>query len=225
MNTGDLATETFETPGGRPRYDGDAAIDGVPGTAAPIEIELEPKAVLPTGHVTDVVAGHEASLVDNGMPVVLLRAADLGIRGDESPAELEANAVLAAEVERVRLAAGPLMGLGEVADQSVPKVALLSAPRAGGAIATRIFIPKRVHLSIGALMAASVAAGIRIPGAVGSELAELPADPQAPTLVEHPAGALPARVTVVNDGGEWCGSSVTLRTARKIFDGKVFPRG
>ena len=224
LNTGDIATETFQTPGGRVRYEGDAAIDGVPGTAAPIEIELEPKPILPSGSVVDEVAGHAATLVDNGMPVVLLRAADLGISGAETPAELEADAALVGEVERIRREAGPLMGLGDVAEQTVPKMFLLSAPREGGAIATRAFIPHRVHLSIGALMAASVAAGIRIPGAVGAELAALPADPGAPTIVEHPSGSLPVRVTVVERDGEWLGSSATVRTARKLFDGRVFPR-
>jgi len=224
LNTGDIATETFQTPGGRVRYDGDTAIDGVPGTAAPVEIELAPKPLLPTGHVVDEIAGHAATLVDNGMPVVLLRAADFGVTGAETPEELEGNAALTAELEHVRLAAGPLMGLGDVTQQTVPKMFLLSAPRSGGAIASRGFIPRRVHLSIGALMAASVAAGIRIPGAVGSELAALPEDPSAPTVIEHPSGSLPVRVTVVERGGEWLGSSATVRTARKLFDGRVFPR-
>jgi 4-oxalomesaconate tautomerase len=222
LNTGDAVTETFATPGGRPQYAGTTAIDGVPGTAAAIEIEADEKPVLPTGKVAEEIAGHPVTLVDNGMPVVLLRAADLGVTGGESPEELEADAALAAEVERVRLEAGHRMGLGNVAEQTVPKVFLLSAPAAGGAIRTRGFIPKRVHTSIGVLMAASVAAGIGLPGAVGSELARLNA---GPTVLEHPSGVFEVKVRVSpGRDGVWRGTGTSIRTARKLFDGVVFPR-
>ncbi|WP_345801799.1 4-oxalomesaconate tautomerase [Microbacterium sp. AZCO] len=225
LNTGDAATAVFPTPGGRPDYAGDEAIDGVPGTAARIALELSPgdRPLLPTGHVVDEVAGHEATLIDNGMPVVLLRAAEFGVAGDESPAELEARDDLRAAVEEVRLAAGPRMGLGDVASATVPKMFLLSAPRDGGAVSTRAFIPARVHTSVGVLMAASVAAGISIPGAVGSDLARVPAS--GPVLIEHPSGSFPALVHVgQDDDGVWRGTSTSIRTARKLFDGTVFPR-
>jgi 4-oxalomesaconate tautomerase len=223
-NTGDLATATFATPDGRVDYDGDAAIDGVPGTAAAIELEMTgERPLLPSGAVADEIAGHRATLVDNGMPVVLLDAAEFGVTGDESPAELEARADLVAAVERVRLAAGPLMGLGVVADQTVPKMFLLSPPRRGGVVGTRAFIPHRVHTAIGVLMAASVAAGVALPGAVGSTFARVPAS--GPFEIEHPGGSFPARVHVEQDpSGTWRATSTSLRTARKIFDGTVFPR-
>ena len=104
------------------------------------------------------------TLVDNGMPVVLLRAEDFGITGDESPAELESRTELASAVERVRLAAGQLFGFGDVSEQTVPKMILVSPPRNGGVVSTRAFIPKRVHTSLGVLMAASVAAGVVLAG-------------------------------------------------------------
>ncbi|HWK20290.1 MAG TPA: PrpF domain-containing protein [Microbacteriaceae bacterium] len=211
VNTGDLATETFRTPGGRPQYSGDTAIDGVPGTAAPIRIEFDRvRPPLPTGNAVDEVGGHPVTLVDAGMPVVLLDAADFGLTGAETPEELEARADLRAELERVRLAAGALMGLGDVAGQTVPKLALLSAPAAGGAISTRIFIPHRVHQSIGVLMAASIAAGIRVAGAVGHDLAVLPAEGEL-LRIEHPSGSYEE-------------TGVSIRTARKLFDGRVYPR-
>jgi len=226
INTGDLAIETFATPGGRVNYDGDASIDGVPGAAAPIEIELSAGAdtrLLPTGNVTDELDGHRITLVDNGMPAALLRADEFGVTGDESPAELEERSDLKAVVERIRLLAGPLMGLGDVARATVPKLILLSPPRHGGAISTRAFIPTRVHTSIGVLMAASVAAGIRIPGAVGADFARL--SESGPDGMEHPGGTFPARVRVeLDDDGTWSATSTSLRTARKIFDGLVFPR-
>lgn len=224
INTGDLATETFSTPDGRVDYDGDASIDGVPGTAAPIDIELGGGSrLLPTGNVADDLDGHRVTLIDNGMPVVLLRADEFGVAGDESPAELEERGDLTAAVERIRLIAGPLMGLGDVTRASVPKMVLVSPPRSGGAISTRTFIPARVHTSIGVLMAASVAAGIHIPGAVGSDLAQVPAS--GPDGIEHPSGSFPAQVHVDRSAdGAWSATSASLRTARKIFDGVVFPR-
>jgi 4-oxalomesaconate tautomerase len=224
LNTGDVATVSFPTPDGRVDYDGDVAIDGVPGTAAGVDIDLTggDKPLLPTGSVSDEIAGHRVTLIDNGMPVVLLRAAEFGVDGDESPIDLEERADLREELERVRLAAGPLMGLGDVSRQTVPKMFLLSAPRGEGAISTRAFIPSRVHTSIGVLMAASVAAGIRIPGAVGSDLARLADD--SVTGIEHPTGVFPAAVTVTRTDDTWRASSASVRTARKIFDGTVFAR-
>lgn len=223
-NTGDVATASFATPDGMPDYDGDARIDGVPGTACPVDLSLAGSGpLLPTGNVVDTVAGHRVTLVDNGMRVVLMDAADFGVTGAESPADLEENSALRAEIERVRRAAGELFGLGDVSDQSVPKMFLLSPPRSGGAIATRAFIPHRVHTSIGVLMAASVAAGIRIPGAVGADMARI-VDAHD-TVLEHPGGVFTARVEVGEDvDGVWRASSASLRTARKLFDGRVFPR-
>jgi 4-oxalomesaconate tautomerase len=226
INTGDLAIETFPTAQGMPVYDGDTAIDGVPGTAAAIEIEMgeesTAKELFPTGNVADEVAGHRATLVDNGMPVVLLDGAEFGVAGDESPSELEARSDLTAEVERVRLEAGRLMGLGDVADQTVPKVFLLSPPRHGGDLGTRGFIPRSVHTSIGVLMAASIAAAARIPGTVAAGLATPSADDV--TRLEHPGGTFDAKVRVFDVDGVWRGTSTSIRTARKLFDGYAFPR-
>ncbi|MEZ3159367.1 4-oxalomesaconate tautomerase [Microbacterium sp. BWT-B31] len=225
VNTGDVSTAVFATPGGRPDYDGDIAIDGVPGTAGGICLELASGAtpLLPTGRVVDVIDGHEATLIDNGMPVVLLRADEFGVTGDQTPDDLEARPDLAAALERIRLAAGPMFGLGDVTSQTVPKVFLLSPPRGGGAVSTRAFIPHRVHTSIGVLMAASVAAGVRIPGAVGADLAIVPAE--GALGIEHPSGVFDARVSVSQDSaGVWHGTSTSVRTARKLFDGVVFAR-
>ncbi|WP_314503907.1 4-oxalomesaconate tautomerase [uncultured Microbacterium sp.] len=226
LNTGDLATQSFSTPDGRVEYDGDTAIDGVPGTAARIDIEMAPAPdahLLPTGNLVDEIDGHRVTLIDNGMPVVLLRADEFGITGEESPSELEQNAPLKDAVERIRRVAGSRMGLGDVTEATVPKMFLLSAPRHGGVIATRGFIPHRVHTSIGVLMAASVAAGVCIPGTVGADLA-VPSD-DGPVELEHPSGTFPSQVSVARSvDGTWRATSTSVRTARKIFDGVVFPR-
>jgi 4-oxalomesaconate tautomerase len=225
VNTGDVADETFATRQGRPVYSGTEAIDGVPGTASRVDIRIGggSKPLLPTGNVVDVVDGVDMTLVDNGMPVVLLRAADLGVTGSEAPSDLEAVPGLDDRLESIRGRAGQLFGLGDVTDQTVPKMILLAPPAAGGAVTTRAFIPHRVHQALGVLMGASVAAGIQIPGAVGNDLAVLPSS--GPIDVEHPTGAMPFDVVVARDkDGVWHGSSASVRTARKLFDGVVFPR-
>jgi 4-oxalomesaconate tautomerase len=232
MNTNGIVSATFPTPGGRPRYDGPTAIDGVPGTAAAIVLDFEDAgagagagaSVFPTGNVTDTFGGITVTCVDNGMPVVLAAAASFGLSGQESIAELEADPELNRRIQQLRLAAGEAMGLGDVSAATVPKVSLVAAPAHGGTIATRTFIPVRVHQSIGVLGAVSVGTAIGVPGAVGSDLAVVAAG--SPRLaIEHPSGALGVEIeldatttppTVIRSG--------VVRTARKLFDGTVFPR-
>ena len=226
VNTGEVAVARVQTPGGRVRYDGDAAIDGVPGRAAPIPLMFQDiagsmsGALLPTGHVVDVIAGVECTLIDNGMPIVVMRALDFGLTGQESREALEADAALKARVEAIRLIAGPMMRLGDVAAKSVPKMTLVSAPRHGGAISTRSFIPHRAHATIGVFAAVSVATACTLKGSPAAGLAVLPGDGRF--LIEHPTGAAEMLIETAPDGRVTAAGS--LRTARKLFDGRVFPR-
>ncbi|MFJ3980643.1 4-oxalomesaconate tautomerase [Streptomyces fungicidicus] len=224
LNTGERAVATFPTPGGRVDHTGAAEISGVPGTAAPVVIEFPQGAgpLLPTGNVRDTIAGTEVTCVDNGMPVVLIPAAALRVTGYETPAELERDTVLAGRLREIRLAAGRLMGLGDVEGATVPKLTLLAPPRHGGAVTTRTFIPVRCHTSIGVLGAASVAAGLRVPGGVGEGIAQLPGSGDR-VRVEHPTGFLEVDVRV-DPGSAVVRRTAVVRTARKIFDGTVFPR-
>ncbi|MFG3203480.1 4-oxalomesaconate tautomerase [Streptomyces sp. NPDC048192] len=224
LNTGERAVATFPTPGGRVDYTGDAEISGVPGTAAPVVIEFPPAdaPLLPTGSVRDTVAGTEVTCVDNGMPTVLIPAAALGVSGYEPPGDLEENLALGDRLRDIRLAAGKLMGLGDVEHATVPKLTLLAPPRSGGAVTTRTFIPVRCHTSIGVLGAASVAAGLRLPGGVGEGIAELPEHGDR-VRIEHPTGFLDID-TDVDPQGPRVRRTAVVRTARKIFDGSVFPR-
>ncbi|MEE1765108.1 4-oxalomesaconate tautomerase [Streptomyces sp. SP18BB07] len=227
LNTGDLAVATFPTPGGRIAVTGDTEISGVPGTAAPVVIEFPQggSPLLPTGNARDLVAGTEVSCVDNGMPTVLIPAAALEVTGYEAPEALEADRALADRLRAVRLEAGRLMGLGDVERTTVPKLSLLAPPRYGGAVATRTFIPVRCHTSIGVLGAASVAAGLRVAGGVAEGIAQLP--PTGDRLrIEHPTGFLDIEsgVTYGPDGSPSASRTAVVRTARKIFDGTVFPR-
>ncbi|MFE7645823.1 4-oxalomesaconate tautomerase [Streptomyces phaeoluteigriseus] len=226
-NSGDRATATFPTPGGRVDYTGDAEISGVPGAAAPVLIEFPPgpNPLLPTGSVREEIDGVRVTCVDNGMPTVLIAATSLDVTGYESPAALEEDPVLADRLRRIRLEAGRRMGLGNVADATVPKLTLLAPPREGGAVTTRTFIPVRCHPSIGVLGAAGVAAGLRIEGSVGFDLADL--EPGSDRIrIEHPTGFLDVESSLVPtpEGLPSARRTAVVRTARKIFDGTVFPR-
>ncbi|MGE5132585.1 MAG: 4-oxalomesaconate tautomerase [Gemmatimonadota bacterium] len=230
-NTQTLATALIETPGGQVRYDGPARIDGVPGSHAPIPIEFADVAgsscgaLLPTGNVVDVIEGIRVTCIDNGMPVVCLAAADLGVTGQESPAELEGNAELTKRVEAIRLAAGPLMNLGDVASATVPKMSLLSPPAHGGAVSTRTFIPRRVHEAIGVLGAVSVATACVLPGSVAHDIADLAGRTEGSieVEVEHPTGFFTVTIDVAADGaGVRVTRSALLRTARLLMRGEVY---
>ncbi len=226
VNTGKLATATVDTPHGVVTYEGDARINGVPGTAAPVPLAFADiagsscGALLPTGNAVDVIDGVDATLIDNGMPCVVLRAADVGITGYEDRATLDADETLKAKIEAIRLKAGPLMNLGNVTEQSVPKLMLVAAPRNGGAISVRSFIPHRCHASIGVLGAVSVATACLIDGSPAHGLAVVP-DGQSKSLdVEHPSGATGC-VIDLDENGNVVGAAM-LRTARKLFDGYLF---
>jgi 4-oxalomesaconate tautomerase len=229
VNSSGIVTAAFPTPAGRPRYDGDTAIDGVPGTAAAVVLDFENSGgsggggVFPTGNVTDEIGGIPVTCVDNGMPVVVVAAASLGRTGQESVAELEGDEELSRRVQQLRLEAGKAMGLGDVSGTTVPKVSLVAPPARGGTISTRTFIPVRVHESIGVLGAVSVGTAILVPGAVGHDLAVL--DGGTRLSVEHPTGALQveAELDTTASPPRVIRSGV-VRTARKLFDGTVFPR-
>ena len=229
VNSNGIVTATFPTPGGRPRYDGETAIDGVPGTAAAIVLDFEDSgaaaaSVFPTGSVTDAFGGIPVTCVDNGMPVVVVAASSFGKTGHESIAELEGDRELNRRVQELRLEAGKAMRLGDVSATTVPKISLVAPPSHGGAIATRTFIPVRVHESIGVLGAVSVGTAILVGGAVGSDLAVV--TPGSPRLaIEHPSGALTVEVELDSTATPpRVLRSGVVRTARKLFDGTVFPR-
>ncbi|MBA4351950.1 MAG: 4-oxalomesaconate tautomerase [Rhodobacter sp.] len=226
VNTGEVAQAEVQTPGGRVRYTGDTAIDGVPGTAAPIPLLFQNIAgsmcgsLLPTGRARDVIDGVDCTLIDNGMPVVILRATDFGLTGRETCDQIEAMDQVKVRIECIRRQAGALMGLGDVSEASVPKMTLVSAPLYGGAINTRSFIPKRVHASVGVFAAISVATACLMPESPAAELAVVPGDGRF--AIEHPSGATEVFLDIGTDlTVRGAGSN---RTARKLMDGRVFPR-
>ncbi len=229
LNTDSIATATFTVRAGRPLYDGDTAISGVPGTAAPIQLDFEDVAggscgaLLPTGNPVDEVVGVECTLIDNGMPVVVMRAYAVGITGYEDCDTLEGNDDLRSLLEKVRIEAGRRMNLGDVTDTTVPKLTMVAPPLEGGSLCTRTFIPHRCHDAIGVLGAVSVATAALLPETPAAGVMH-GGDGGLVTL-EHPTGTFDASITVrVVDGQSVVDRAGIIRTARKLMDGAVFPR-
>ncbi|WGY47491.1 4-oxalomesaconate tautomerase [Vibrio sp. ABG19] len=226
-NTGQIAICRVPTPQGQVTYRGVSCIDGVPGTASAIEIEFQDTAgsscgaLLPTGNEVDEINGLHVTLIDNGMPVVVIAADELGLSGSESPQDLENNQELRLQLEQLRLKAGPMMNLGDVTELSVPKLSIVSAPQQG-TINTRTFIPHRCHDAIGVLGAVSVATACLLPHSPASQVARLEKAQRMTLSVEHPTGEL--SVVVSLDQQDNVKSAAILRTARKLFDGVVFGR-
>ena len=229
VNTGTIAELAIETPGGRVNYEGTARIDGVPGTAAPIPIDFLDAAgsvcgvLLPTGSAVDEIDGVPCTLIDNGMPVIVMAASAFGRSGHESKDSLDEDRELKAAIEAIRLKAGPLMNLGDVAAKVVPKICLVSEPAEGGHICTRSFIPHACHDAIGVFAAVSVATAAVLPGSPANRVARLPQGRTKVLSVEHPTGEFTVRLEV---GGTTDAPVVEraglLRTARLLFDGTVF---
>ena len=225
-NTGQIAVARVSTPGGKVNYAGEAKIDGVPGTSAALPIAFKDTAgsscgaLLPTGNAMDLIEGVECTLIDNGMPCVVMRASDMGITGEETPEELEGNGELRAKLEAIRLKAGPLMNLGDVKEKSVPKMTMVSAAKEG-AISTRTFIPHRCHKTIGVLGAVSVATACLTEGSPAHDLARRGEGRERDLSVEHPTGEMTVVATI--EGGEVTEAAI-LRTARMLRDGVVLGR-
>jgi len=232
LNTGTLADLTMDTPDGQASAEGSARIDGVPGTSAPIDIAfLDAQgsvcgALLPTGNVVDVIRGVPCTLIDNGMPVIVMRAADVGRTGYEPRDQLNQDAELKARIEAIRLAAGPMMNLGDVARKVVPKIALVAKPQAGGAIATRSFIPHECHDAIGVFAAVTVATAAVLPGSPASEVVAMPQGRERSLSVEHPTGEFTVTLTIGGGAGQPVVERAgLLRTARILMAGEAFVPG
>lgn len=225
QNTEQLAKVTIQTPNAEVNYVGDTYIDGVPQPSAEVILNFQNiegstcGSLLPTGNVKDIIYGVSVTCIDNGMPVVLINAADLRIIGTESPQQLDSNIKLKQQIEAIRLVAGQKMNLGDVSNKTVPKMSIVSPAIRGGAIHTRTFIPHKCHAAIGVFGATSVATACLIEGTVAFDVAQTSNDLKQRLNIEHPTG----RFTVLLERNEQqqitgCGF---IRTARALFDGFV----
>ncbi|MGE0651753.1 MAG: 4-oxalomesaconate tautomerase [Alphaproteobacteria bacterium] len=226
VNSKNVCEVTLRTPGGTVTYDGDARIDGVPGTAAPVMINFlntagsTSGALLPTGNVLDVIDGVPCTLIDNGMPVVVMDARLFGRTGNEDRDALNKDTELKAAIENIRLAAGPMMNLGDVTLKVVPKMCLVAPPAHGGAVTTRCFIPHDCHATIGVLAAVTIATACALPGSAADGIAIVPEGASKLMSVEHPTG----EVTVGLEMDSGANTPVVrgaalLRTTRRMMEG------
>jgi 4-oxalomesaconate tautomerase len=228
VNTGKLVTATVRTPEGRVVYDGDAAIDGVPGTAAPVWLEFHDVAgaktgrLLPTGHVVDRFDDMDFTCVDAAVPMAIGLAADFGLTCGESANAINADTALLARVERIRRLAGWAMGLGEVAEREMPKLTLVGRPLAGGAIAARYFMPYTCHPAFAVTGAVCLAAAASLPGSTAARVCGGAA--QGAIAIEHPAGRIEVAVELEQpiSAEPTIRAARLLRTARRLFAGEVF---
>lgn len=232
VNTESLVEAIVQTPNGRVTYEGNAAIDGVRGTAAPIGLNFTSAIgavtgkLLPTGKPLDVIDGIDVSCVDVAMPMILMRAEQLGKSGHETPAELDADKALMERMEAIRRKAGVLMGMGDVSKAVVPKIGLLSKPRQGGTIASRYFVPYECHKAHAVTGTVCVASACAIPGTIASQLVTLPSPPQGIINIEHPSGMIGIDLDAdFRDGKQALRRAALIRTARRIFEGNVFVPG
>lgn len=228
VNTGARVLARVQTPGGTLTYEGDAAIAGVPGSAAPIALNFmgvvgsSTGAFLPTGNLRDKFDGIEVTCMDVAMPIVIARAEDFGLTGYESAADLDANTDFFARFETIRVEAGKRMGMGDVTKSVTPKFGILAPARDGGTIATRYFMPWNTHPSMAVTGSQCLASCALTPGTVADGLLERPADRPANVVLEHPSGTIEVLVDYDDSDGFELKSAGLLRTARKLADGQVY---
>jgi 4-oxalomesaconate tautomerase len=230
VNTGGICEVVVETPNFHVNYAGNTKIDGVLGTAAPIVCNYLGTegstcgALLPTGNAIDSIDGKEMTCIDNGMPLVILRATDFDMSGYETKEELDNNTALKAALEAIRLQVGHKMNLGNVENQSIPKMCLVSPSVNNGLINTRMFIPHVCHDAIGVLAAVSVATACLLPNTITENIASMPENISNGLSVEHPSGEFTVNLEVsFNENKELkIEKSGVIRTARLLSKGVVF---
>ena len=229
VNTGARVLAKVRMKGGSVLYDGEAAIDGVPGTAAPVELRFMDTvggatgAMFPTGSRIDRIDGVDVTCMDVAMPMVMAHAEAFGLTGHESAAELDENRGFFKRMEAIRLAAARRMGMGDASKSVTPKFGLLASAKSGGSAATRYFMPWNTHPSLAVTGSQCMAAFLLCPGTVGEGLLKtLPSAP-ARLALEHPMGQLDVVIDYSRDGDQfevnWAG---LVRTARKLAEGQVF---
>lgn len=228
LNTGTFVNADVQTPGGQVNYEGDTAIDGVPGTAAPVQLTFLDAAgsktgkLFPTGQARDLIDGIPVTCIDMAMPMVLVEAGQLGKRGDETPAELDSDSDFLKRLESLRLQAGLAMGLGDVSDKVIPKPVLVSRPLAGGTLSVRYFMPHKCHRALAITGSIGLATACVTPGSIVAELLGNRSDARPTSVrIEHPSGGIDVVLAYTGKNGETIRASV-VRTARRLFSGTVY---
>ncbi len=229
VNTGATIEAVIQTPGGKVTYEGDTAIDGVPGTAAPILLYFydlvgtRTGKLLPTGNAIDVIDGIEVSCVDAAIPMVIARAADMGKTGYETPDELNADRDFFVRVERIRVEASHKMGMGDPTGSVVPKFCIISKARGAGSVNARYMVPHEAHATFPLTGGQCLAAASVQRGTVAEGIVRVTSALSQIIDIEHPVGTLG---TAIDYTGTSDAPSINrigfVRTARKLMTGDVF---
>jgi 4-oxalomesaconate tautomerase len=228
INTDSRIEVILSTPGAEVTYDGAAAIDGVPGTAAPVmqnfagTVGSKTGRLLPTGQLSESIDGIEVTCIDVAVPMVIVPAEAVGKSGHESKAQLDRDAGLIARLERIRVEAGQRMGLGDCSALVIPKPVLVAAPRNGGTIASRDFVPFNCHATYSVTGSMALSTACMLPGTVAHRLARLTGEVQQTVAIEHPGGIIEVVMRTRNRDGEFVLDEANLlRTCRKLFEGNL----
>ncbi len=228
VNTGARVVAQIRTPGGQVDYEGEFAIDGVPGTAAPIELNFmdvagsNTGAFLPTGNLRDEIDGIEVTCMDVAMPMVIARASDFDLSGTEGREELDDNKDFFTRMEAIRIQAGERMSMGDVTQSVTPKFGLLAPANQGGTIATRYFMPWTTHPTMAVTGSQCLASCALTPGTVADGLLDRPDGSPVTVTLEHPQGLMEVIVDYSLDDGFNLKSAGLVRTARKLASGELF---
>lgn len=228
VNTGAKVHATVQTGPDGVIYDGDAAIDGVPGSAAPVALQFMDTvggatgAFLPTGNLIDTFDGIDVTCMDVAMPMVIARAEAFGLTGYESVDALEANTDFFQGMEAVRIRAGEAMGIANVAQSVTPKFGLLAPATDGGTVAARYFMPWVTHPTMAVTGAQCLASCVLTPGTVAEGLAPRTNDRPARITLEHANGQIDVLVDYdLTEDGIDLRSAGLVRTARLLARGEV----
>jgi 2-methylaconitate cis-trans-isomerase PrpF len=227
LNTNTFVNSLVETPGGIVRYEGRTTIDGVPGTAAPVQLTFldavgsKTGKLFPTGQAMDVIDGIPVTCLDMAMPMMIVDATRLGVTGAETPAQLDANTALLKRLEALRLKAGKAMGLGDVSGMVIPKPVLVSPPRHGGTLQVRYFMPHNCHRALAITGSIGLATACVSPGTVVMEMLGDAARNLSQVRLEHPSGGIDVALSRTGQDGQTIQASV-VRTARRLFSGFVY---
>lgn len=228
VNTGVPTEAIVQTPGGRVTYDGDCAIDGVPGTAAPVKLNFldgegsKTGKLFPTGNMIDVIDGLEVTCLDFCMPIVFVNAAHVGKTGHERWDDYDNDAAFMARILAMRMKAGAMMGFGDVTDSVLPKVVTLAPPRNGGTITGRYLMPWKTHRAFAVTGSLCTGVCVALEGTVGHPLAVLPEGNPKPMSIEHPTGQIGIEMDVSGDpAAPTIRRAAVLRTCRRLFEGNV----
>lgn len=230
-NSQKVVEATVQTPGGQVSYSGSFELDGVPGKCAPVALQFfDPTGtktgrLLPTGSARDLILGMPVTCIDFAIPIVFIKAESLGKTGYENKQELDGDLAFLQRLEEVRAAAARLMGLSDAPELGIPKIAIIAAPREGGTIASRYFVPSNCHPVFAATGAMALAAACHTPDTIAEEVAVLDQNASHRIVIEHPGGKMSCNIVSAAD--PWTGvpklvGAALLSSARPLLAGEVF---